>query len=267
MLQQSVTLGTLYAVGVGPGAPDLLTLRAVRVLGGVDAVLAAASSLNDHSAALDTARPYLRPDAEIVRLDFPMTHRRDILREAWTHTAGQTLAVLETGRSAAFLTIGDPLVYSTFGYLLREIRKNVPNLPVEIVPGITSFQAAGARAGVVLCEGRETLRLLSGINDLQNLKNELGFADTAVIMKAYRNMPAIGEALRATGRDRNCILASRVERQGERVGRGLPPAGETPPYMSLILSPAPHDSVLTENVPDRRVDGRARPKKITSTPT
>ena len=245
MKHLTVTPGTLYAVGVGPGAPDLLTLRAARILGGVDAVLAASSSGNDYSSALDTVLPHLRTDAEIVRLGFPMTRRPDVLRRAWTQAADQTLAVLRAGNSAAFLTIGDPLVYSTFGYLLREIRKKAPKQPVEIVPGITSFQAAAARAEFILCEGDETLRLLPGINKSEDLERELRGADTAVILKAYRNIAGIGQALRASGRDGDCLLASRVEQSGERISRGLPPAGETPPYMSLILSPMRSESQIS----------------------
>ncbi|MDR2744033.1 MAG: precorrin-2 C(20)-methyltransferase [Desulfovibrio sp.] len=252
-MNHHVAPGTLYAVGVGPGAPDLLTLRAARVLGGVDAVLAASSPGNDYSSALNTALPHLRADAEIVRLSFPMTRRRNVLRKAWTQAANQTLAVLRAGNSAAFLTIGDPLVYSTFGYLLREIRKKAPDQPVEIVSGITSFQAAAARAEFILCEGDETLRLLPGINSAEELEQELSVADTAVILKVYRNIAGIGQALRASGRDGDCLMASRVEQSGEHISRGLPPAGETPPYMSLILSAA-----RTGKSPQQATPGKAK---------
>ncbi len=119
--------GTLYAVGVGPGAPDLLTLRAARVLGGVDVILAAASPRNDYSAALETARPHLRADARILRREFPMTREEAPLRAAWRAAAESTLEVLGAGEDAAFLTIGDPLVYSTFGYLLRTVRAMAPD--------------------------------------------------------------------------------------------------------------------------------------------
>ena len=107
--------GTLYAVGVGPGAPDLLTLRAVEALRRVDVILAAASPRNDYSRALETARPHLRPDVRLQRLEFPMTHDKATLRAAWEKAAGITRDVLRGGENAAFLTIGDPLVYSTFG--------------------------------------------------------------------------------------------------------------------------------------------------------
>ena len=231
--------GILYGVGVGPGAPDLLTLRAVRVLGEVDVILAAASPRNDFSAALDTARPHLRPDVRVERLEFPMTRDKAVLREAWRVAAQTTRGVLESGQSAAFLTIGDPLVYSTFGYLMRTLGECAPHLRVEVVPGITSFQAAAARTRTVLCENGETLRIIPGINSRQSLEESLQESDTAVILKAYRNLPAIAEALDATHRLDSCLLASHVEQPAESVRQGLGGLEGTPPYMSLILSRKP----------------------------
>ena len=234
--------GILYGVGVGPGAPDLLTLRAVRVLGEVDVILAAASPRNDFSAALDTAPPHLRADVRVLRLEFPMTRDRSVLREAWRVAAQTTRDVLESGQSAAFLTIGDPLVYSTFGYLMRTLGECAPHLAVEVIPGITSFQAAAARTRTVLCENGETLRIIPGINSRESLEDSLLQSDTAVILKAYRNLPAIAEALGATNRLESCVLASHVEQPAEKVCQGLGgacAAGETPPYMSLILSRKP----------------------------
>ena len=231
--------GILYGVGVGPGAPDLLTLRAVRVLGEVDVILAAASPRNDFSAALDTARPHLRPDVRVERLEFPMTRDKAVLREAWRVAAQTTRGVLESGQSAAFLTIGDPLVYSTFGYLMRTLGECAPHLSVEVVPGITSFQAAAARTRTVLCENGETLRIIPGINSRQSLEDSLHESDTAVILKAYRNIPAIVEALEATNRLDSCLLASHVEQPAEDMRLGLGGLEGTPPYMSLILSRKP----------------------------
>ena len=231
--------GILYGVDVGPGAPDLLTLRAVRVLGEVDVILAAASPRNDFSAALDTARPHLRTDVRVQRLEFPMTRDKAVLHEAWRVAAQTTRDVLESGQSAAFLTIGDPLVYSTFGYLMRTLGECAPHLKVEVVPGITSFQAAAARTRTVLCENGETLRIIPGINSRQSLEESLHESDTAVILKAYRNLAAIAEALDATKRLDSCLLASHVEQPAERVRQGLGGLEGTPPYMSLILSRKP----------------------------
>ena len=231
--------GVLYGVGVGPGAPDLLTLRAVNALGKVDVILAAASPRNDYSTALETARPHLRPDVRLLRLEFPMTRDRTVLHEAWRVAAEATQQVLEAGENAAFLTIGDPLVYSTFGYLMRTLKKSAPHLPIEIIPGITSIQAAAACTETILCENSETLSILPGINSREELELALHDADTAVILKAYRNLPAIVEALRSTGRLDSCILASHVEQPAQNLRLGIEAQEGTPPYMSLILSRKP----------------------------
>ncbi|MBB5142314.1 precorrin-2 C(20)-methyltransferase [Desulfovibrio intestinalis] len=231
--------GVLYGVGVGPGAPDLLTLRAVNVLGKVDVILAAASPRNDYSAALETARPHLRPDVRMLRLEFPMTRDRAVLHEAWRVAAEETQKVLENGENAAFLTIGDPLVYSTFGYLMQTLKQRAPHLPVEIISGITSIQAAAARTGTILCENSESLRIIPGINSREELEKALDGADTAVILKAYRNLPAIVDALRATDRLDSCMLASHVEQPAERLRQGIDLEEGTPPYMSLVISRKP----------------------------
>ena len=228
--------GTLYAVGVGPGAPDLITLRAAAVLGKVPVILAAASPRNDASAALEIARPHLSPAARILRLDFPMTREKTELRAAWSKAAETTLSVLAGGEDAAFLTIGDPLIYSTFGYLLRTVRELAPATPVNIIPGITSFQAAAARTETILCEGEQSLHILPGIRRGEDLAAELAGADMAVILKAYRNFPAIARALVATGRASEALLASHVERPEEVLRRGVDEGDARPPYMSLILS-------------------------------
>ncbi len=231
--------GMLYGIGVGPGAEDLLTLRAVRVLGRVDVILAAASPKNDYSTALETARPHLRPDVSITRLEFPMTRDKAVLSAAWTRAAETTAALLRQGKTCAFLTIGDPLVYSTFAYLMRTLRACAPESLIEIIPGITSFQAAAAATGTVLCESGENLLILPGINDAATLKAGLKLADNAVILKAYRNFPVIRQTLEATGRLEGGIFASQVGLEGEQLSRDLCALPDKPPYLSLVLSKKP----------------------------
>jgi precorrin-2/cobalt-factor-2 C20-methyltransferase len=124
-----------------------------------------------------------------------MTRDRSRLEAAWENNAAKTAGLLRSGRSAAFLTLGDPMTYSTFGYLMRTLRAMDASLPVEVVPGIASYQEAAARTRTVLCEGEENLLLMSGINNAGRLRQLLGIADSAVILKAYRNLPAIRGAL------------------------------------------------------------------------
>ena len=182
---------TLYAIGVGPGDPGLITLKAARILEEVGVVFAEASTRNDASQALDIARPLLRPDAVVRRLDFPMTRDQAVLEEAWTRNAAAVAEAVEQGRSAAFLTLGDPMTYSTFGYLLRTLDRLGRRPPVEVVPGITAYQAAAAKLALPLAESEENLAVLSGVCAPQTLARQLDAADNAVILKAYRNFAAI----------------------------------------------------------------------------
>ncbi|MCR4666175.1 MAG: precorrin-2 C(20)-methyltransferase [Desulfovibrio sp.] len=230
--------GRLYGVGVGPGAQDLLTLRALRVLQRVDGILAAHSARKDSSSALSTVRGLVPDRVEIIRLDFPMTRDEEKRQNAWAYAAQKTLSFLETGKSAAFVTIGDPLLYSTFGYLMQTVEAIAPDCPIEVIPGITSFQAAAARFKTVLAEDDESLLVLPGIRDEEELAEQLEGCDTAVILKTYRNTPAIYRALKKSKREDTCLMASLVEREGERLAERLSPES-VPHYMSLVVSPNP----------------------------
>ncbi|MBQ7585732.1 MAG: precorrin-2 C(20)-methyltransferase [Desulfovibrionaceae bacterium] len=226
---------TLFAIGVGPGAPDLLTLRAIKALKQIKVILAAKRSGNEESMALNIAKPYLAKDVQIVNLDFPMTKDETILNEAWEKAARTTLEILAQDLDAAFLTLGDPLIYSTFSYLLDKLKQYVPDLKVKIIPGITSFQAASAKLEVPLCLREENLHIISGINSPEVLEQELNFADTAVILKVYRNFANIQKALEKTGRTNHCFQASLVEQPQETLQTKLD-LKVKPPYMTLIIS-------------------------------
>lgn len=229
--------GTLYGIGVGPGSPDLLTLRAVNILGSVPVVFAAASPKNDGSLALSIAGPHLAPDTTVMRLDFPMTRDRAVLEKAWELNARKVADVLRSGASAAFLTLGDPLIYSTFGYLMQTLQSAVPEADIRVIPGITSFQEAAAKTRTVLCEGEENFLLISGINDASRLRENLAGADSAVILKAYRNFPVICRTLEEAGKKENAVLASRIGMPGEVLERVPEEDAPTPPYLSLLLVP------------------------------
>lgn len=227
--------GTLYGVGVGPGAPDLITMRAVSALSRVNVVFAAASSRNDYSTALSIARPHLPAEVKIVRLAFPMTRDAAKLAEAWEKNARTAAAVLEQGENAAFLTLGDPLIYSTFGYLMRTLAALFPHIPVEIVPGVTSFQAAAAHTRTILCESGENFLLVPGVLDEESLRRNLREADNAAILKAYRTLPEIRAAMAGEGAEKEALFVSRLGLEGEMVAP-LEQAPENPNYLSLVLA-------------------------------
>ena len=233
--------GHLYGIGVGPGDPELLTIKAAGILGRVDVILAASSTKNDDSLALDIARPHLKPDARVIRLGFPMSRDEETLKSAWMENARLVLSELEAGHDAAFLTLGDPLLYSTFAYLLRTLRTLAPDQAVTVVPGITSFQAVAAATRTVLAESDQNLLILPGIREAGDLRKSLEGADNAVILKAYTNFSAIREELRTFPTPAHCVFASKMGMKEQFVTRSLDEAPDNPTYLSLML--------LTKNDP------------------
>ncbi|MBE9546158.1 MAG: precorrin-2 C(20)-methyltransferase [Proteobacteria bacterium] len=187
--------GILYGIGVGPGDPELIPLKSVRILKGVDIVFAASSSKNDYSIALEIARPHLGKDIQTIRLSFPMTADIEREKHAWRKNAETVIKYLNQGKDAAFITIGDPLTYSTYGYLVKEIKSLSPNTAINTIPGITSYQAAAALTNTPLAEGNESLLILSGLKEKDRLKNLIGKADNIILLKAYRNMQEICSAI------------------------------------------------------------------------
>ncbi|MFZ5427584.1 MAG: precorrin-2 C(20)-methyltransferase [Thermodesulfobacteriota bacterium] len=230
-----ITPGTLFAVGAGPGDPDLLTLKAVKALNRAEVVFAAASTKNDYSLALSIVSPHMRPDIPVVRLGFPMTRDGDALRAAWEDNARAVLAALGEGKDAAFVTLGDPMTYSTFIYLWRTMRSMAPEAKVEVVPGVSSVMAAAAAAGVELAASGQNLAVLSGVDCPKRLRHALETCDSAVILKAYRSFPLLRELLGSMGLADKAVLVSRCGLEGETIIRGLGNCPDKPPYFSLIL--------------------------------
>jgi precorrin-2/cobalt-factor-2 C20-methyltransferase len=236
-----MSLGTLLGIGMGPGDPELVTLRAVSALGRADVVFAAASTKNEYSVSLNIARPYLSPDAEVRRLDFPMTRSRQELEAAWSENADTVAEVLTAGRTAGFLTLGDPLLYSTFGYLMRTLQRRLPDAPIEVVPGITSFQAAAARTKTIMAEAGENLVICSGVDGSGSVNGLVAKADNAVILKTYKRFGDIRDSLRTMNLTGRALFASRIGLDGERLERDIDAVQDRPHYLSLVLLPKQRD--------------------------
>ncbi len=234
--------GTLYGIGVGPGDPELIPVKSVRILKQVDRIFTAASSKNDYSLAVDIARSYI-PDGTVVeKLDFPMSKDRTLLEDAWRLNARRIVQVLDDGLDAAFLTLGDPLTYSTFGYVLRHLESGWPHLTVRTVPGITSYQAAAAAINRPLVEGEESLMIMSGVNGGERFGRMPDKPDTVVFLKAYRNVAGICQALEASRMLDGSVAVANCSREDEKVFRNLKRlAREQPNYWTLIIAGQDHE--------------------------
>ena len=227
--------GKLYGVGVGPGDPELITVKAVRVIKEADIVFTAASSKNTYSLAVEIASEYISETARIEKLFFPMTKKKEETEAAWTENTRQIAAVLKEGKTAVFLTLGDPTTYSTFGYILKKMACIMPDAEIETIPGITSFHAASARLNRILVEGEESLLITSGAYGGEPLRNNHE-VDNVAIVKAYKNIVDINRALDETGLSRNSIAVSHCSRKNEEIIDDLKILEKRPPdYWTLIL--------------------------------
>lgn len=224
--------GVLYGVGVGPGDPKLLTVRAVEVLSFVSAVAYPYSSDAVSSMALAAARPYLRDGARLLPLRFPMSRDRSEQERAWEEACEEVASVLEGGESVAFVVLGDPAVYSTYSYLARKVRER--GFKVETVPGISSFSLLSALLGEPLVEERESM-LIRPLLDGEDLEEALDF-DCAVFMKpAERGFSKLKELVRERGLGDRVVGAFRLCEERQRLVFGEELLGEELDYMSLFV--------------------------------
>ena len=183
--------GVLYGIGVGPGDPELLTIKAVKAIKDAD-VICLPRAEKDKCRAYQIALPVVPELAykKVISLDYEMTKDEAKLKEMHESFYRKYKELLFEGYSLAFLTIGDPTIYSTFGYIMKLAKKD--GIEVEIVNGITSFCGTAAAAGILISEADENVHILSGQG---NLEEELKMSGTKIIMKSGKNVAAIKERL------------------------------------------------------------------------
>lgn len=233
--------GRLIGVGVGPGDPELMTLKAVRALGEADIVAFFAKEGNG-SHARSIACGYFREGAVELPLFYPVTtetHRHDeAYRTAITgfydRSANAVAAHLHAGRTVAVLSEGDPLFYGSYMHLHVRL---AARYPAEVIPGVTGMSGCWSQAGTPIAQGDDVLSVLPGTLEEDELARRLGEADAAIIMKVGRNLPKIRRALVRAGRLERALYVERGTMEG---GRALPLAtrDEAPaPYFAIVLVP------------------------------
>ena len=227
--------GIFYGVGVGPGDPELLTLKAVRVLEQVNAVFVPRAGQEKESLALSIAARFLRDEARVVELLFPMTRDREQLEASWDEAARQVRQLLDRGESAAFLTVGDPMLYSTYIYIFKRI--TAWGYPVETVPGIPSVCVAAAAAGFPLAEGDETMTLVPWNRNSRPDPGWLQSLNSLALLKVSSDVDGIIDSLKEAGFLQESVLVTRCGHQDERIETDLASLKGMPVnYFSLILA-------------------------------
>lgn len=222
--------GTLYGVGVGPGDPELMTLKAVRLIR-ENMIIAVPGADPKETVAYKIAVqavPELA-EKELLPIYMPMTHDPEELEK--NHAKGaQTLEeVLDKGKNIVFLTLGDPCVYSTFSYLQKRVEKD--GYHTELVSGITSFCAAAARLNIPLSEWNEQLHVVPAVHRLDSTLNESG---NYILMKSGKKMNQVKEILAQSGRD--VLMVENCGMEDEHIYRSVEEIPDDAGYYSLIIA-------------------------------
>ncbi|WP_028255564.1 precorrin-2 C(20)-methyltransferase [Veillonella magna] len=228
--------GKLYGIGVGPGDPELMTVKAARIVGEADIIITPKTEKKDGSVALNIAKPYIQEHTEIVPVVFPMVLNDDTQQEGWEEARNIIIGYLEAGKNVVFLTLGDPMFYSTYMYVYRLVEGT--GYDIETIPGVTAFCAIGSHLGYPIVEKEEVLAIVPATAPKEKIDKVLAVADDAVIMKVYRNFKEVQDTLKKHDMADDAVMISRVGLDGEEVYRGLTdmPSDTKLNYLSTILA-------------------------------
>ena len=239
----------LIGVGVGPGDPELVTVKGVNALRAADVVVVPVMAASDGTPGGERGRAeatvlHYAPEEKVVRVVFALNERSDRARReaAWDAAGAKVAELLRAHDVVAFATIGDPNVYSTFTYLAQTVAGLVPGLVVETVPGITAMQDLAARSGAVLTEGTEPLTLVPVTAGSAVLKEALKGPGTVVAYKFGRLAEEVATALRETGRTEGAVWGSALGLEEESIRPASELLDGPLPYLSTLIAPASRDS-------------------------
>ena len=232
--------GKLYGVGLGPGDPELVTLKAARLIGAAD-VIAYPALAGEASFARSIAAGLIRPGTPEIAMDVPMTRARGPAQAAYDAGAARIAAELEAGRDVVCLCEGDPFFYGSFMYLFARL---AGRFAVEVVPGVTSLTAAAARAGRPLAARDGAVSILPGMLDDAALARGIAAAGTVAILKVGRHLGRIRALLAREGWLEQATYVSHASLPQEQV-LPLADAPDEAPYFSMILVNREADPWLT----------------------
>lgn len=230
-------LGTLWGIGVGPGPAGYIPVAALHALQQADLIYAPRARTAETSVALQCLAGIDISPQKLREIEFNMDPDRGVLREHYAQLADAMAEELRAGRSVAYLTIGDSLTYSTYGYVLAGLLDRLPGLPHRTFPGITSYAAAASALGWPLGEGKERTLILPCPDEAADLRREIESHDIVVLMKVGHRLPWVLELLREMGIAEYCAFARRIGLEGELLSTNVGGlvADEAMGYLATLL--------------------------------
>ena len=199
----------LIGIGVGPGDPELLTVKAVKAIQNADVIMCPASKEDRPSIALSVVSSLIEKsrNQEIIKLIFPMTKDKDVLVKTWKKNAKIMAEKVLSGNNVVYLTVGDPYLYSTWIYMHREIEENYPKMKISVIPGIVSMFTFASKVGVSIAEGAEKVSIIPSCYDLTTVKEIAKNSETMIFLKDGRYFDQVIELLKESGFPNDSIFA------------------------------------------------------------
>jgi precorrin-2/cobalt-factor-2 C20-methyltransferase len=230
-------MAVIYAVGVGPGDPELLTRKAERIISHCPVICAPTGAADAASYALSIVEHLLdRSRQDVISRVFPMMKKGPELEAAWEEVAHEVIERIDKEEDVAFITIGDPCLYSTFLYIYRIIRAKRADITVEIIPGISSINAAAAAASIPLGIAGERIAILPATYENYELSKTLQEFDTVVLMKVSRVFDRVYRLLVELGLESSSVFIRRVGSPQQEVVFDLSTlVGRELDYLSMLI--------------------------------
>ena len=201
--------GNFYGIGLGPGDPELLTLKAIHTIQRADCIFVPKSDTKEDSLALEIVKDYVK-GKRVIEQVYPMTKDKETLNTAWLKAAEEIHTEVKNGYDAVYLTLGDPMTFSTYIYLLRHLNTMLPAQAIHTIPGITSYNAAACEANYPLLTGDERLAVIPVPKDITELRPILESFDTIVLMKVAKNLDEVVQLLEDMKLSENALFASYI---------------------------------------------------------
>ena len=224
-------LGKFYGIGVGVGDPENITVKAAKRLHEVDVIVLPEAKSGEGSTAFNIVKEYVKPEVEQLFLEFPMIKDVEARKVFRKNNADVISAELEKGKKVAFLTIGDPMTYSTYTYVLEHISDDVE---VETIAGITSFNSIAARLNIPLMVGDEDLKIVS-VSRKTDVHKEIENNENLVLMKISRDFERIKKAIIETGNKENIVIVSNCGKENEEIITDIENVESVHYFSTLIL--------------------------------
>lgn len=201
--------GNFYGIGLGPGDPELLTMKAIHIIQRADCIFVPKSNTKEDSLALEIVQDYVR-GKRVTEQVYPMTKDKSVLKSAWLKYAEEIRAEVINGNNVAYLTLGDPMTFSTYIYLLRQLNTLLPEHAIHTIPGITSYNAAACAANFPLLTGDERLAVIPVPKDITELRSIIEAFDTIVLMKVAKKLDEVIQLLEEMQLSENALFASYI---------------------------------------------------------